>query len=932
MQTSGSGYNGVLLVGEALGKDEAEAGRPFVGAAGAVLDKMLLKGGLKRDEFKIANVVWCKPPENKLSNTWYMLPAIEQCAPYLDAVIRDFKPKCIVALGAVASKRLLPDLPVGILEARGYVHWSEKYQVWVMPTVHPSFIMRGKTAWAQVLIHDLQRAVEIAKDGYADVSKSVHYTLDCTVSAAMKWVDEFEAYYAANPELYLSTDIETAGKDADEEALDLEDADFAPPLRCGYSYKKGHAISLPWDGPYRIVHDRLLGHPCQKLFWNGSFDIPRLLAAGSVINGACHDGMDAWHVLNSDLKKSLGFVTPFFYHGFPMWKHTSSEQPAWYNAADCDTAGVNMRGTVELLKKHGMWAVYNEFICELDPVYSSMTRAGMPVDLAKRIKSSKRLIALRENVRKQIEQLVPQEIKPLQPKAGYVREPKDTTGLSLVTFNGVKVTKCPVCGERDPKKIHFKSRQRKECGRCSAKWTAAHGKPRKKGNSCEGAPVVTIEDNKCAGAEAFTALEGDQRWAKVLPFVASTKGILTYQKAKNHPWVMTGKGKDKKPTTDEKAIKTLIGKWHDPFYEKVLEDRELTKLGGTYIGWWNEQTSRLEKGFPLGRDGRVHGHFRHTPSTLRSSMVSPNLQNIPRTDSNDPDAVQNLVKAMFVCPPGHVFVERDFSGIEAVLVGYHAGARDFYRLAKIDIHSYFTAHNLRRMGIITDADLPDLKWSDADLKLWGKKVIKAQFPMERDIGKRCIHAGDYRVGAKLLHDTYPTWFKTVKDAAMVLSFFYELFPEIEQWHKRICLQVDKTAVIKNSFGHAHRFYQVLKWERRGKEWDWDYGDDSKRLIAFGPQSDAAFIGKLALKRLYYNYPDTVARWLRLFIHDSIMCETPKDQAKYCDQTMAFEMEKPIEQMPLDPAWGYGDYVKIDSEEKVGECWADMAEWHKYKAA
>jgi hypothetical protein len=768
------------------------------------------------------------------------------------------------------------------------------------------------------LIHDVQRAVEIAQNGYEQAK--VDYLCDPTVMDAMRWVDEFEEYYRNHPDLWLSTDIETAGKDADEEALDLEEGEFAPPLRCGYSYRKGHALSIPWDGPYRVVHERLLRHECQKLFWNGSFDVPRILATGAVINGAIHDGMDAWHVLNSDLKKSLGFVTPFFYHGFPMWKHTSSEQPAWYNAADCDTAGVNMRGTVELLKKHGMWDVYYEYVCELDPVFSSMTRAGMPVDIFRRVASSKELIKRRNALRHHLQSLVPQEIKPLQPKAGYVREPKDKTGLSLVVFNGVKVTKCTICGERDPKKIHFKSRQRVECGRCGSKWTKAHVKPRKKGNDCEGAEAIASEINQCSLGSVVTTLEGEQRWAKVLPFIPSTKGVLAYQKAKGHPYIFKGKGSDKKATTEDKAIKTLIGKYHDPFYEAVLEDRELTKLGGTYIGWWDEQASRIEKGFPVGRDGRIHGHFRHTPSTLRSSMVSPNLQNLPRGNESE---IQRWVKQMFVAPPGYVFVERDFSGIEAVLVGYHAGSRDFYRLAKIDVHSYFTAHNLRRLGVLTDADLPSLSWSDKELKLWGKEVIKGRFGAERDIGKRCIHAGNYRVGARKLHEEYPSWFKDVKAAAKVLSFFYEVFPEIDKWHERVCTQVDKTAVIRNSFGHVHRFYQVLNWEKRSGKWEWTYGDDAKRLIAFGPQSDAAFIGKRALKRMYYGYPETLGKWLRLFIHDSIMCECRVSDADNCDRIMASEMEKPIEQMPLDPSWGFGTYVAIDSEAKMGDCWGDM---------
>src|SRR5258708_4734373 len=84
MAPSGIGSNGVLLVGEALGEQEAQAGEPFVGKSGAMLDKMLTRGGMKRDDFKIANAVWCRPPGNKLSGMWYMADALAHCSPYLD--------------------------------------------------------------------------------------------------------------------------------------------------------------------------------------------------------------------------------------------------------------------------------------------------------------------------------------------------------------------------------------------------------------------------------------------------------------------------------------------------------------------------------------------------------------------------------------------------------------------------------------------------------------------------------------------------------------------------------------------------------------------------------------------------------------------------------------------------------------------------------
>jgi DNA polymerase len=886
MAPSGTGANGVLIVGEALGEEEAAAGSPFVGKAGYTLDKIITRGGMRRDDFTIANAVWCRPPFNKLAGAWYLQPALDHCRQYLDGLVARVRPRCIVGLGGIAAASLIPTLPASITKVKSYVFWSDRYQTWVIPSIHPSFIMRGQTAWAQVLMFDLQHAIEIARDGFS--YPELDYTLDCTPKEALEWVDEFEQYYGQHPDLYLSADIETPGKDADEEDLDLEESQDYLILRCGYSYREGHALSIPWGGQYQQVHARLLAGPAQKVFWNGGFDAPRIRASNIVIGGDIHDAMDAWHVLNSDQKKSLGYVAPFFAKRYPCWKHTANDEPAKYNAMDADIAGICMRGTVELLKKHGLWNIYKEFICKMDVVFASMTKAGMPINITKRQESAKAITTRHAEVLATLDVTVPQTIKPFTPKKGYVKPPADLTGLTEVVFDGVKQKVCERCGMKDPKKPHFAAKKRSV-------------------NPCAGSKVITIE-------------EGTKRWVRMAPFVPSPAGILKYQKHQGHSPVFVGQGAERHATTDEKALRTLIGRHpKDEVYPLVLEYRELSKVGGTYIGWWDEQLEAITGGLKTGIDGRIHGHYRHNPSTLRSSMVGPNLQNIPRGDDSE---VQRLVKQMFEAPHGYTFVARDFSGIEAVLVGYHANSPTYTRLAKIDVHSYFTAHRLYSMGILTAADLPDLTWSDADLIHYFKD-IKNRFGVERNIGKRCIHAGNYLVGAKLLHDTYPTWFPKIKDASLALGLYFEVFPEIPTWHARIGQQVDKTGVIKNSFGHVHRFYHVLQWRKRGGHWISEPGPDLKRVIAFGPQSDAAFIGKRAGLRLYYDYPDTMAQWLRLFIHDEWLAEVPQQRAEEADDILRIEMEKPIPEMPLCQSWGMGSHLAIGSEGKMGTCWAYM---------
>lgn len=283
---SGTGSNGVCIVGEAAGEGESLAGSPFVGKSGETLDKLLSRGGLNRDDFKVYNVLACRPPDNKLVGMWYMDDVINHCRPHLDAVLREAQPKCIVTLGVTAFKRILPEIAsqwgVGLLDskkhkgARGYTFWSAIYNCWVVPTVHPAFAIRGKSAWLQVILHDCQRAVEIARDGYT--YDEVIYTLDPAPIDALKWVAEFEEAYRVDPTLILSCDIETPEKDANEEELEIEETQDYIILRCGYSYKDRHGLSIPWGGSYRLVHERLLGHPCDKVFWNAPFDVPRILA------------------------------------------------------------------------------------------------------------------------------------------------------------------------------------------------------------------------------------------------------------------------------------------------------------------------------------------------------------------------------------------------------------------------------------------------------------------------------------------------------------------------------------------------------------------------------------------------------------------------------------------------------------------------------
>jgi uracil-DNA glycosylase len=126
----------VMIIGEAPGFHEDQEGKPFVGAAGQLLDRLLGEVDLDRSKVAIVNVLKCRPPGNRDP-----LPSeIEACKPYLQAQLAYMQPKVIITLGNFATKFILED-PTGITKARGrrYVRNGSV----IVPTFHPAAALRG---------------------------------------------------------------------------------------------------------------------------------------------------------------------------------------------------------------------------------------------------------------------------------------------------------------------------------------------------------------------------------------------------------------------------------------------------------------------------------------------------------------------------------------------------------------------------------------------------------------------------------------------------------------------------------------------------------------------------------------------------------------------------------------------------------------------
>ncbi|MCL2700138.1 MAG: uracil-DNA glycosylase [Phycisphaerae bacterium] len=151
----------LVFVGEAPGADEDASGRPFVGRAGQKLTDMIAAMGLRRDQVYICNVLKCRPPGNRTPQ-----PAeVVQCWPFLVRQLAVIRPKVIVTLGNPATQTLL-NTSIGITKLRG--QWQSLPDIApglggtpVMPTFHPSYILRSYTPEVRGMVwSDLKQVME----------------------------------------------------------------------------------------------------------------------------------------------------------------------------------------------------------------------------------------------------------------------------------------------------------------------------------------------------------------------------------------------------------------------------------------------------------------------------------------------------------------------------------------------------------------------------------------------------------------------------------------------------------------------------------------------------------------------------------------------------------------------------------------------------
>lgn len=231
----------IMIVGEAPGPEEDVKGQPFIGRAGKKLDSLLTRAGIHRSQLRITNATRCFPRLRTVEG--FRAPSyeeIEACRSYLEEEIRVVRPNVIVPVGNAALSALLGTKKAKISEHRGKEIWSEKFNCKIIPTYHPSAVMRNPNL-EETVTQDFRRIIESSR--YPEMSKPIEGNY-----VTINTIEQFDAFCERISQIEESAiDLETSGFNWRKDKI----------MGVSFSWQKGTGVFLPITKWIGIEHERI---------------------------------------------------------------------------------------------------------------------------------------------------------------------------------------------------------------------------------------------------------------------------------------------------------------------------------------------------------------------------------------------------------------------------------------------------------------------------------------------------------------------------------------------------------------------------------------------------------------------------------------------------------------------------------------------------
>jgi uracil-DNA glycosylase family 4 len=480
VEADGPEWSDILWVGESPGEQELEPTtikpggerkpRPFVGAAGQKLMSIMRRVGLDRADQRMANLCQCQPPGNVLRGASYEWDAVRHCRQYLQPVLNE-PHKVVIAVGAV---------PTIHLTEFGRPTQTHKFNLdawhgqptfrngkWIVPTFHPSYILRGYHKLTGVVCFDIIRARELASGQWKEQPATLR--VDPELEWFTRWVDAFLAAISSGQEVWIALDIETVEKltGAAEDELEGTQTQI---VRINLSCNPDEGLTVPWVGPYIDQVRRIVENPkVQAIYHNYRYDVPLIQAAGLKIEHKIYDTMRMFKYVQSDLRRSLGFIAPFYskyynhQYNTSAWKHLSHEDEGTYAAIDAFQTLRIAHGCAKDLQKAGLWNLFQRHSYDLFNVVLHPAEAvGLGVDLPLLDAFTTDLDQKEQVLEAKIAKQVDPENRPLLPAKGWKKPKKGVEGI-IEQEIAQEVLVCTDCNMREVTQRH-KCKLCKTCG------------------------------------------------------------------------------------------------------------------------------------------------------------------------------------------------------------------------------------------------------------------------------------------------------------------------------------------------------------------------------------------------------------------------------------------------------------------------------------
>jgi DNA polymerase family A len=559
---------------------------------------------------------------------------------------------------------------------------------------------------------------------------------------------------------------------------------------------------------------------------------------------------------------------------------------------------------------------------ELRPILEAMEDRGVPIDDSARLALDQDFDIAQGELLKEIQALVPVECCRVHPKEGYKGTPPEIKALPITDL---------CVGMPFPR---FKEPDSK-----------------KKDGSIEEGEWYHYEqrDFKTAaliGKEQRLEERLVVRWCRVYDFNPNSRPqVIEYMKAKGHKPPKSKEEDDdgnQEDTTAEKAMRRLAASTGDLIYVKIVEYRGFTKLRGTYI-----------EGFKPGSDGCVHPTFGFDTAIGQLTAKNPNSQNFPKLKPTP--KLAKAMRGMVRAPAGEILTEWDFKSFHVLTLGFLAEDPTWIRLARLDMHSFFTGHLL---GLWDGPSI--LKESDAEL-MERFRWLKSDPERKRvrdDQAKHGILGIGNGLQAKGLYERYMESFPPAKcdqcagggkvsgartgttkqcpdckgkgtvpglrTAAKVLDTLQKLAPKIFAYQKgeRRAAHEAGDRGYPTPFGFRRRFYEIYNFSR-----SWDPvrdpepppGDQAEQAVSYRHTNIAHCHMREVMKELHRLGLDSKYNMFNQ-IHDALMFRFPEPMlAEHVRELHSvFVASSKILKNKIFP-----EGLWVDVEAKWGRAWNEM---------